>query len=356
MTSRYDPFEGVRRTLAEPAFLHRIRELAEISRRLSGYGVASSFHQLGKVLPTAAQRNVVSVGTDVTRLLAGSSAVTAWAEAQSAQARIAQMMAPGLAIPPRTIPALQQLDSLSERLSIQTKLLAGMRLPGVLGQAASESTRGWRLLVDRMTARTIELPSTRMAGFFSVGTAVSARIIRPTVIELDVSDDDVDQEAQNPTPLVDALTIGDLYRLQVRDALAALDARLLERWDGAWITLLVEGPDGPSQAAHSIQELIDWTLRLAAPADDVLAWRATHGEAPDDLNKDGEPTRGLMVRYIVGGRAQDETAKLFMSSLNKIVKALQQAKHSFEGPTGPAMIRSVLLNAESFLGFLLVTE
>jgi hypothetical protein len=45
-----------------------------------------------------------------------------------------------------------------------------------------------------------------------------------------------------------------------------------------------------------------------------------------------------------------------MSSLNKIVEALQQAKHGLEGPAGPAMIRSVLLNTESFLGFLLITD
>lgn len=207
-----------------------------------------------------------------------------------------------------------------------------------------------------MDAPTTELPSTQMAGLFAVGTAVSARVMRPTTVGIDLEDDHTDDEAHDPTPLVDALAIGDHYRRQVRDELHALDARLLERWNGAWATLIVEGPGGPSQAAHSIQELIDWTLRLAAPTDDVLAWRAIHGESRGDLNKDGKPTRGLMVRYIVGNRAQDETAKLFMSSLNKIVKALQQAKHSFEGPTGPVMIRSVLLNTESFLGFLLVTE
>jgi hypothetical protein len=58
-----------------------------------------------------------------------------------------------------------------------------------------------------------------------------------------------------------------------------------------------------------------------APKDEILAWhRAMHG-SPKDLNKDGLPTRGLMVRYILGPRAHDMAGKLFMSSLNKIVEA-----------------------------------
>lgn len=354
MAAAHDPFESVRRVLADSSVLRHIQTISETGRRLSGFGVASNLDRLSSIFPTTAQRNVINVGTDITRLLAGSSAVTAWAEAQSAHARIAELVAPSVAMSTPHIPALQLLDDVSKRLSMHTKVLAHMQLPAVLGQATAESSHGWRVLVDQMDAPTIELPSTRMAGWFTVGTAVSARVMRPTIV--DVGDDQTDDEGQHPTPLVDALVIGDQYRRQVRDALHALDPRLLERWDGAWVTLVVEGPDGPSQAAHSIQELIDWTLRLAAPTDDVLAWRANHSEARDDLNRDGKPTRGLMVRYIVGNRNHDETAKLFMSSLNKIVKALQQAKHGFEGPTGPAMIRSVLLNTESFLGFLLVTE
>lgn len=88
----------------------------------------------------------------------------------------------------------------------------------------------------------------------------------------------------------------------------------------------------------------------------MLAWHQAKGGLPGELNRDGLPTRGLMMRYILGGRADDKAGKLFMSSLNKIVEALQQAKHAFDGPAGPAMIRSVLLNAESFLGFVLVTD
>lgn len=93
-----------------------------------------------------------------------------------------------------------------------------------------------------------------------------------------------------------------------------------------------------------------------APKDEVLAWhRAMHG-SPKDLNKDGLPTRGLMVRYILGPRAHDKAGRLFMSSLNKIGEALQQARHGLGGQAGLAMIRSVLLNTESCLGFLLITD
>jgi hypothetical protein len=354
MASPPDPFENVRRMPAEPAVLRQIREMTEFSRRLSGLGVASNLERLNKAVPASSQLRVMNVGTDVTRMLAGSSAVTAWAEAQNVHRKLAELMKPKVLVGFETPAVLTQLQGLSDQLTAHTRVLARLRMPNVLEQATADSTRGWRLLVDDLGRRQTELLSTSVGGTFALGTSISARIMRPTLIDED--DEDQDEEAQHPAALVDAIAIGEQYRHQVRAALSALDARLLERWDGAWNRLIVVGPDGPSQAAHSIQELIDWTLRLAAPRDEVLAWHRANGGSPNDLNKDGLPTRDLMVRYILGPRAHDKAGKLFMSSLTKIVGALQQAKHGFEGPTGPAMIRSVLLNTESFLGFLLITD
>lgn len=353
MASPFDPFERVRRMLAEPAVLRQIREATEVTRRLSGLGVATNLERLTKAMPSAAQLPALNVGTDVTRLLAGSSAVTAWAEAQNTHRKIAELMKPKVWAGIPTPPVLAELQQLSDQLTIHTRVLAQFRLPPLLEQATADSVHGWRMLVDSVADRPSSgLGSIQLAGTYTVGASVSARLIRPTGV--DSEDEDVDTEA--PEPLNDAITIGEEYRQDLRSRLGALDPRLLERWDGAWTTLLVEGPDGPSQAAHSIQELIDWTLRLAAPPQDVLTWHTANGGSPADLNDKGLPTRGLMVRYILGARAQDKAAKLFMSSLNKIVEALQQAKHSFEGPAGPAMIRSVLLNTESFLGFVLIAE
>lgn len=356
MASPYNPFEHVRKMLAEPAVLRQIREATVLSRKLSGLGVASNLERLTKVVPPQAQLPILNVGTDVTRILAGSSAVSAWADAQNVHMKLAGLMKPlpGIAIP--ASPVLAQMSEMADRLTAHTSLLARLRLPAVLDQATAESARGWRMLIDRLSEQpTVSLTSTSIAGTFTLGTSVSARILRTTFDDADEVGE-IDEEVKEPKGLLTAITIGEQYRQQLHGALGALDPRLLERWNGAWERLVVEGPDGPSQAAHSIQELIDWTLRLAAPRDDVLAWHKAKGGTEDQLNKDGLPTRGLMMRYILGGRADDKAGKLFMSSLNKIVEALQQAKHAFDGPAGPAMIRSVLLNAESFLGFVLITD
>jgi hypothetical protein len=352
MANPTDPLENVRRITAQPAFLRQLREATEIGRRLSGYGVASNLDRVRHLFPMAAQRSAINVGTEVTRLLAGSTAVTAWAEAQSASAHLAELMQPKIATP-----ALGYLDELSRRLTANTRVLAGLQMPQLLQQATADSSRGWRLVVDGLTIPAFDLPATKLAGSFAVGTTVSARVLRPALVEPDEADDVIDLDERGSAELVDALSIGDEFRQEIRARLGALDQRLLDRWDGAWSTLVAAGPDGPSQAAHSIQELIDWTLRLAAPTERVMAWRAASGGgSPEDLDKSGNPTRGCKVRYIVGERDQDKAAKLFTSSLNKIVEALQDAKHGFTGPTGPFVIRSVLLNVESFLGFLLVNH
>lgn len=345
--------------IADPPALRRIREAGVIAAGLTAgpryagaLGVATNLDNFVGLPPGPMQTSMMRVGTDVTRMLSGSSTATAWAEAMAVHARIAELARPKPP-PGLNLVALSRLEQMSEQLTGHTRVLAHLQVPALLQGATADSTHGWQLTLDdaRGNASLLLTDTSAYAANVALATAVSARVLRPTIV-LDEDEDDLDE----PQRFVDALTLGNDFRARVRTALDALDPRLLERWDGAWERLLVEGPDGPSQAAHSIQELLDSALRLAAPDDDVLAWHVARNGAADELNKDGRPTRGLRVRYIVRERPQDKTAKLFSGSQNKLTEALQQAKHAAEGPLGPIGIQCVLLQTEALLGYLLVTD
>jgi hypothetical protein len=94
--------------LVEPAVLRQVREMAEVSRRLSGLSIASNLERFMQGVPTSAQLPVLNIGTDVTRMSAGSSTVMAWAEAQNVHRKIAELMKPKVSIAFETPAVLTQ--------------------------------------------------------------------------------------------------------------------------------------------------------------------------------------------------------------------------------------------------------
>lgn len=347
-------FNALNRSPAqEPAFLRQAREFNELNRRLSSRGVASGLERISRMVPSPTQTKLLELGTDVTARFAQGTPGATWLEAQAIHARIAELTR--RTQPPGGREPLESLVRVAERLNEQARVLAHLPLPRILAGATSDSTHGFHLLVRESPERAATR-SVALGGTFAVGTVLSARLLRPTIVEpIVLPPDSAEADPSASEAAVDANTIGEEHRAQLRAALEVLEPRLLERWDGAWATLAAGSPNAASQAAHSIQELIDWTLRLAAPDDRVLEWHRSEGR-PDAEVIDGRPTRGLRVRFLLGARADDAAGKLFLGGLTKTVSALQQAKHGLEGPAGPIVIRSVLLNTESFLGFVLLSD
>jgi len=141
-------------------------------------------------------------------------------------------------------------------------------------------------------------------------------------------------------------------RVRLRAALGDLDPRLVQRLDGAWERVSRDGPDAASQAASSLVELIDWTLRRAGPEKDVLAWHAGAARSPSELD-DGRPTRGLRVRFIVRERPDAAAADFYARAIGDVLRLLQGHKHG-SGAQHLAALARLVPTVEAYLAFLLL--
>jgi len=100
-------------------------------------------------------------------------------------------------------------------------------------------------------------------------------------------------------------------------------------------------------------ELVDWSLRIAAPDDDVLSWHAL-GRRPRSELHDGRPTRSLRAKFILRDRPDDRTAaRLYLRALNDLVEIVQSLKHDLEANDVVAVAR-LIPTVEGLLIFLFV--
>ncbi len=119
---------------------------------------------------------------------------------------------------------------------------------------------------------------------------------------------------------------------ELRALLTKLYPSLPEKLDGARERISRGGPDAVAQAATSLQEALDWTLRLLAPEGDVLAWHASERRLPSDL-RNGHPTRPLRVRYIVRGHPEKQSSVgLYLKVLPELLQAIERHKHGLIQP------------------------
>jgi hypothetical protein len=139
---------------------------------------------------------------------------------------------------------------------------------------------------------------------------------------------------------------------ELRAQLATIDPELPTKLDGAWERIDNGGTDAGRQAAHSLMEAVDWTLRLLAPEDQVLAWYAGQDPKPEDaLDAKQRPTRTLKFRYIVRDRPDKGFAiDLYRRSIGGLVGALQDPKHGSD-TTDPRTLAAVAMTVEGFLLF-----
>jgi len=141
-------------------------------------------------------------------------------------------------------------------------------------------------------------------------------------------------------------------RTQFRACIARLSSSVVARWEGAWERSQRPGPDAASQAAHSLMELIDWSLRIAAPDDEVLAWHTAESRPMGELSR-GRPSRGLRLHFLVRDRKADaEGAEILIKSLLALVNLLQEKKHA-QGDNERVAIQRLIPGIEAILYFVL---
>lgn len=141
-------------------------------------------------------------------------------------------------------------------------------------------------------------------------------------------------------------------RRRLRNELARLHPSLVNRLDGAWERVGRHGPDAASQAANSLVELIDWTLRSAAPDTEVLSWHLEGGRPTAELHE-GRPTRPLRVRFIARNRPDAVAAEMYAKGISGLVELLQGHKHG-AGEQQLAAVARLLPTVEAHLCFLLL--
>jgi len=347
-----DPIEVFRRVTRAATVFDRIKmpsdflSSLDVVRRAGILGLTDRASSVSSLLPKPFDLGVLSANTGIARAFSGSSALTAFAESQQISKWAADL---------GKLPVLSALElaksnlytdyftGFSSQLTGSLRSIVNANASWDLQRAVEVSTRALRTVVESLPAQpgTLLLDRTSYAGSDAVATS-------STVFVLAGEDPEGDQPQQGEGPL--ALPTA-LYS-SLRDRLEALDPALLRRLDGAWERVNDTGADAASQACHSVQELLDGTLRCAAPDDHVLRW---HAETKRDANElhNGKPTRVLRAKYLVRDRADGPAARLFLSSINGIVGVLQSGKHSLDADHTPYAAGYVLNTVEGLLGFLL---
>ena len=196
----------------------------------------------------------------------------------------------------------------------------------------------WSQLVRMMPPQ----PSPSQLGALSVMGSGALSVAESGLI---LSDDEFEAEMSTPDPFASQR---EGFRLRLKE----LGADPIQRIDGAWERINRPGPDAASQAAHSLVEFVDWTLRLAAPDTTVLAWHA-ETQRPSNELRNGRPDRALKIRYLMRNRPNEaESTEMQIRSLTGIMACLQKQKHS-PGDKERRAVERLIPTVESVIYFVL---
>ncbi len=303
---------------------------------------------LESVLPKPLELPAMQIMADASQTLLGSTSLSGLLAAQEATKRVREAFA--IAYTPNFSDAfasvtaeafrsqLFEVTRAADTFSTIMATIATAGRPLLVERAVAAGSRGW----DQATR--VLLPSGDDANLdvlTGLGRGVAGIGASGLLLGEDESEVEVDVVEWGPAPMHSML----------RDLLADLDPALPAKLDGAWERVTRPGPDAASQAANSMMELVDWTLRLAAPNDDVLTWVHQEGKA-DELH-DGKPTRVLRLKYLVRFRpGEADVARLYQRALSDLAKAAQSVKHSVGGKELEA-VTSLVPTVEGLLFFAL---
>lgn len=326
--------------------------MSGVSRSIFRSGILEVMERSRFTLPDSLQIRALQSGADLARVVSGSSYLSAFASAAEASERIGRLVQT-----PQWIRFFDQqealLGSMHRQMLDMSLVTNGLDryLRGVIAarptleieRPIAVSTRAWDDIVRRASRDPSEVEGLRLfaAGRGTLGSVAAGFALLDE--EIDNQDDD------------DASTLLSREGLaeELRNRLESLHPDLPSRLDGAWERVATAGPAAASQAAHSLMELVDWSLRIAATDDDVLSWHALGRRPMSELN-DGRPTRSLRAKFILRDRPDDQTAaRLYLRALNDLVEIVQSLKHDLEANDVVAVAR-LIPTVEGLLVFLFV--
>lgn len=235
------------------------------------------------------------------------------------------------------------LTSISNLVEAMALSVRDLRFPMLIERSFAVSNQGWdeatRAIVEgRNPDRLFPLQALGRgtAGVLASGILLGGR-------------NEEDETAEESATLLGPQALGDRLRKRLGELSDDLPARL----DGAWERVSTAGPDAASQAAHSLMELLDWTLRIAAPDDEVLAWHRDQGRQADELHDD-KPTRVLRAKYLLRHRPEEvKAARLYLRAINDLADVIQSLKHKAGNKDVDAVAR-LIPTVEGLLIFVLL--
>lgn len=293
---------------------------------------------------------IIRVAQYASQALLGNSMATSNLAALWANNRVIDMMG-GIAVSGHLVDAdiigsqIGAITRLASHIEHYNAVLAGLRPSVDVARPVVFATRAWQDVI-RVTPEGADgryLERFEVAGR-GTGWAVQAGIA--------LTEDDESKvrqlQAEASASLGPAVASVDL-RLRLRE----IHPNLSQRLDGAWERINGGGADAASQAANSLIELIDQTLRILAPDGDVLAWYAAGNRAMRDLNA-GRPTRTIRMEFVVRNHPEKKSSlDLYVKATRELVDAIQSSKHAL-GLTDEKVLAPLALTVEALLHFLLV--
>jgi hypothetical protein len=345
------PFAGMSRV--DPTLWRSLRATEEVQAKLGSSvaryfatsGVFSAIEKARAGWLASTQIPALRTAEAIAQLSTGPSLVSGTLAAQLAGARLTELTS--LTLP--TFKALHegafaQLSLTSRFVEQQSAILAAMRPQLEVARSISFATRAWEHVIDMSRPNLeVSLAHVQMTGR-GTASAVEAGILLTEPDEIVV--EQFRAEA--------SVAIGpSVANEELRTRLASLHPDLPNRLEGAWERIHGGGSDAAGQAATSLMEVIDWTLRMLAPDKDVLAWHAAENR-PDVELHNGDPTRPLRLCYAVRSNPDKLRAlKLYLKTFQELVSVIQSPKHAIETRAVEALA-PVAITVEGLLYYLVV--
>jgi len=368
--------------LATPQWMKQIQGASDLARQLTSQHVALSA-QIDRLSTAGISRDLVNqvsgqnlaLSSQFARLAAGlppdaitqfgkqhlefSSQIARLSAAVPTHSILQQTFAADRAM--RQLTSVKNLQLFDKQWTTQWNVMAdaisgsavtiAARLAGetpALHTAIAGTMRSWSAVVRAGAAMSPPTPRLVRTLPISARGVLGANLSAGTLIGVDFDTDAVVATYDRDSPEARQSKDDLLRRLQ------ELNPKLPEKLAGAW-QRSSGGPDAASQAANSLVELIDWTLRHATEGVDLVDWHTQNGRPKNELH-DGKPTRNLKITYLLSGSPAEVSLAVRLSAVvTTVMRELQGLKHQ-QGGHELVLIRKMIPVVEAVLNLVVPAD
>jgi hypothetical protein len=322
--------------------------------------VLANVRGLDRVMPPTLRLIEQTKAARLSKAILGESALTSWRVAIQANSHLEELSKAfaathRLTVPPSVLADLARIGTAQVRLtSWAVEQDPSRRL---LGELSGRPLGLWRDLVAGLPVPpgTGQLRVSAFAGHGTLGL-LGGDVLTSDIDEKldDRASDEVEKEVLAPWRAQRLLVADELYAVLHR-----LDPKVPDLLDAAWDDIARRGPAAVEKIANCLVEVLDRTLRSAAPDDAVREWHVRTGRPTSEWEGRDRPPHALRVRFLAnrlgGERTVVEAQAEALALLHRRVRdRLQAVKHASRGDV--AAVRTLLVTGESLLVALLLVD